>query len=291
MRRLLNAVPIALIALPAAADFPPEIWFSPCGGPTATCVSPRIDHQANRPAVGNCASEPRPVETPSFACDESPRSLNERQVAEGLANASSPYFNAARDPAEPRRLQPIADDAHEMLARWEIASKALFPVTDAERLRLRMVNAGLTGQQCSLVEEFKQTVDAQSLAARYEWTTFSDNGDVVSLTAVPKDELERLFCRSFVVDLDSATGMPTGIRFGSPDSALDATVALRSWLDESANEIRLVGYETDISERRGVRTAELSDQTPRRIDAAESFIAPPAPRPFDCRESVEASKP
>ncbi|MBA3311742.1 MAG: hypothetical protein H0T47_00420 [Planctomycetaceae bacterium] len=290
MRRLFNALPLALAALPAAAELPPEIWFSPCGGPSATCVAPRVDHRINHALIGGWGSQPMQPAVRSYPCGDGTRSFFAEPITEDITATPSPYFTAGDELSQPGRLQPIADNAYEMLARWELASRTFYPVTEAERMRLRFNETELTGQQLNLVCEFNQAIDAGDLTRRYDWTNFSRQGDVVSLTAVPKDDLERLFYDSFIVDVDALTGQPSRVRFGTIDASggdLNPTIALRPWLDESSNDIRLVGYEETPDP---IRTADASENVPRRLDEVESST-PPAPRAFDCVIPVEATKP
>lgn len=248
MRRLFYALPVALTAMPAAAELPPEVWFSPCKGPVATCVRPVATHTQKETCSG-CSSQP----------------------------ASA---------AEPQTLRPIADPTHDILARWEEASRAFYPVTRAERLRLATERPELTGQQIELVCALKQPVRADELVRRYQWTTLRTHGRSVTLIATPHDRLERLFYDQFVVDVDASTGRPSGLRFGTvlvSGKVGRPTVTLRPWLDPSRLEVQLVGFESHDDEPRPLRTADASDNTPQRLPVdSEMRELPPAPELFEC---------
>lgn len=259
MRRLFYALPVMLAATPAAADLPPDVWFSPCSDPVATCVRPTAT-STQKQSCGGCSSQP--------AADE------------------------------PRRLYPIADATGELLDQWERASQEFYPVTEAERLRLRVERTDLTGQQLELVCTMKQPIRASDLVQRYHWSTLATQGEVATLVAVPKDRLERLFYDRFVVDLDTSTGRPAGLRFESGvivGSAITSggdphpTIALRPWLDQSRFEVQLVGFESQDDQPRLLRTADvsddISDDASRRLPLGPALLTPPpAPQTFDCRE-------
>jgi hypothetical protein len=250
MRRLLNALPIAMAAMPAAAELPPDAWFSPCDAPVATCVRP-LEAHANRVSCDGCSSQP----TSSTG---------------------------------PRRLYPVADPTGEILDRWEAASQSFYPMTDAERLRLGTERPELTGQQIELVCALKQPVRADDLTRRYRWATLSKHGETATLVATPQDRLERLFYEQFVVDVDTSTGCPSGVRFGLAilsDKVASQTVALRPWVDPSRLDIELAGFESSEDERQPVRTADASDDATVRLPTKQRTNSlPPAPTQFDCDE-------
>ncbi len=250
MRRLLNALPVALATMPAVAELPPDVWFSPCDAPVATCVRP-LEARANRVSCDGCSSQP----------------------------ASS---------TAPRRLHPVADPTREILDRWEAASQGFYPITDAERLRLRADRPELTGQQIELVCALKQPVRADDLARRYHWATLSKDGETATLVATPLDRLERLFYEQFAVDVDTSTGRPSGVRFGQAvrsGKVGSQTVALRPWLDPSQLDLQLVGFESSEAGPRLIRTADASDDPTQRMPLkTRANSLPPAPEAFDCDE-------
>lgn len=285
MRRLLTAAGIGLSTLPAAADLPPEVWFSPCDGPAATCVSPRAEHLSGYALVDGprCrAATCRPV---CFLTSDGLPVVAEYPP-------SGPAAVALLGGHEPR-LTPIADDAHEILGRWEFASRAHLPTTDAERLRLKYDRPGRSGQELALTCELQGPVDAADLGRRYNWSV-TDDADAVELTAVPKDRLERLFYDRFTVTLDPADWRPTAIRFVTPDGRRGPAVALRPWVDAGAADVRLVAFESPVPAAKPVRTADLSDDAPRPLrDDFAPLALPPAPAPcdLDAPEPIEAPKP
>jgi len=250
MRRLISALPVAIAATPAFAELPPDVWFSPCSDPVATCVRPAATH-TEQASCGGCSSQPASM-------------------------------------SEPRRLHPIADETREILDRWEEASRAFYPVTEAERLRLLVERPELTGQQLELVCALKQPIRANDLARRYDWATLNTRGHIVSLAAVPKDRLERLFYDRFVIDIDRSTGCPAGLQFGSTSTSggtAQSMIAMRPWLDQSRLDIQLVGFESAGESPRMIRTADASDASPpMRPHERKPLMPPPAPRPFDCVE-------
>ncbi len=250
MRRLFYALPVALAAATAAAELPPDVWFSPCSDPVATCVRPVPAH-TQRESCGGCSSQP---------------SSN----------------------SKPRRIHPIADATRDVLDRWEEASRAFYPVTEAERMRLLVERPELTGQQLQLVCAFKQPIRAVDLVRRFDWATLNTQNDLATLVAVPKDRLERLFYDRFIVDFDIATGRPVSLRFESviaSDGIVHAEIAIRPWLDQSRLDIQLVGFESHDDEPRLIRTADASiEAMPLPLRESEPLAPPPAPLSFDCIE-------
>lgn len=298
MRRLPLATLLSLSAAPLAAGLPPDVWFSPCNGPAATCVSAS-------PADG---AKTALVSGPPI------RALRSGVLADGTRSFFEPAAALPPAPADPAdlfreelayfqpQLTPIPDDALEILRRWETASRTFLPVTEAERLRLRFDSPDRTGHELDLACEFQGTIDADDLARRYDWTTVSEVGDLVELTAVPKDEVERLFIERVSVTLDAKTWRPTGLlcgRLDRPGTFANATIPLRPWGDDAT--IQLVGFESDGSDRnatdaeRPIRTADLSDDSPRLTRDDCPLTLPPAPAPLDFvavpLEPVEAPRP
>ena len=147
-------------------------------------------------------------------------------------------------PYEPP-LMPIADVADELLRRWSLASQAHLPVTDAERLRLKYDAPKRSGQELNLVCELQGPIDDADLARRYDWTV-TDDSDAVSLTAVPKDRLERLFYERFTVTLDASNWRPAAVRFETHGRREHSVVALRPWVAEDTSPIEMVGS-SDVS--------------------------------------------
>src|SRR5687768_14837998 len=199
MRRLLIAVGFGLACLPAAAQLPPEDWFSSCDGPVATCISPQPSHHLRYVLLAGAPGEFTHFQNPPSVCD--------LKTAPPIEAAASPFLAPATSLddqfaffAPP--LAPIPDDAHEVLGRWALASRAHLPVIEAERLRLRYAAPRRSGQEISLTCELQGPVNADDLARRYHWSV-TDDADAVELTAIPKDRLERLFYDRFTVTLDA----------------------------------------------------------------------------------------
>ena len=286
MRRLVLAVGVAVSAASVQAQLPPEIWFSPCGGPVATCMSPRVNHRLDMILVagsGRDETSNRPV------CDERIAALFGDETA---GKGQSPYFGIDHLDEEPLRLKPIADDAREILDRWEIASQDFSPVTMAERLRLRYAFPGRTGQAVALTCELQEPVAAKELLRRYEWSVTGEGRHEVELTAVPRDHLERLFYGQFRVMLDTATWQPVSLSFPSAGGS-GSLVALHP-LDITIDDVQLVGFESGQNTARPVRTADLSDESPHSESDQPRIEPPPAPAPCRLdfpRQPVEAERP
>lgn len=285
MRRLFLAAGIGLSTLTAMAELPPEEWFSSCDGPSATCVSPHVEHMGDHVVRGSgdgdgtCGPGELLVEhdLPAFAG-------RRKNDAESIQLAA--FF--------PPSLLPIADDAGEILSRWSLASQSHLPVTDAERLRMKYASPERSGQELSLSCELQGPVDDAELNRRYDWTV-TDDADAVELTAVPRDDLERLFYDRFTVTLDAATWRPTSLRFETPDRRGRQAVALRPWVDEEATVIQVVAYRPPNSAGQPVRTADLSEAAPRLLHTEPAPLElPPAPtpcEPVETRTPIEAPKP
>ncbi|MGC1275766.1 MAG: hypothetical protein WBC44_18830 [Planctomycetaceae bacterium] len=285
MRRLFLAAGIGLSTLTATAQLPPEEWFSSCDGPSATCVSPHIEHLGDHVVrgAGDGDGSCGPIE---FLVEEDLPAFAGKRSGEAEIVQLAALFRAS--------LLPIADDADEILSRWSLASQSHLPVTDAERLRLQYASPERSGQELSLSCELQGPVDDAELNRRYDWTV-TDDADAVELTAIPKDGLERLFYDRFTVTLDAATWRPTAVRFETPDLSGRQAVALRPWVDDEATEIQVVAYRPPSVAEQPIRTADVSEAAPRLLHNEPAPLElPPAPapcEPVETRTPIEAPKP
>lgn len=288
MRRLVIAIIIGSFGIPAVAQQPSESWFSPCNGPIATCLTPQVSHRLDL-ALVNGGIETRDEREAKSICGSPIADLFDDAT---VAGRPSPFFAMETFAYASFELTPIADDAAEILSRWEIAARSHLPVTAAERLRLQYAAPERSGQEITLTCEMQGPIDAANLSRRYDWTV-TDDLDAVELTAIPKDQLERLFYDRFTVTLDATTWRPIALRFPPRDGRIGETVALHPWLDESMSNVQLVAFESD-DERSQVRTADVSDAPPRLLRTEPVLELPPAPAPCEpaaLRDPVEARKP
>jgi hypothetical protein len=203
---------------------------------------------------------------------------------------------------EPTKVPPDSvsggEGARDILERWQAAARVHLPVTEAERLRMRYALPDRTGQELALITELQGPVDAADLARRYDWSV-SDTLDGVALTAVPRDQLERLFYSRFIVTLEGTTYRPIALQILPPGGLPGVAVALHPWIDPNESDIHLVSVEQGRAAL--VRTAEASsnlssDDTvgtlrgrspmpPRRLPQGI------APRVVAPGEPIEARKP
>lgn len=110
-----------------------------------------------------------------------------------------------------------------VLDRWARASKSLSPLSEAEKRTISDTYKHVhSGHELAVALEFRGPVRAADLVAKYRWTGVEATDRAVRLTAVPRDDVERLFFRGFEVTLDPRTHLPVSIRFtprsGRPQS-------------------------------------------------------------------------
>lgn len=288
IQRFVAVAFVGCFAVPASAQLPTEHWFSRCDAPIATCLVPQVSHRLDL-ALINGGIDVQDRNRAGSVCDEPIAALFEETM---IAGRPSPFFAMESFAYASFELAPIPDDSSEILSRWEITAQSHLPVITAERLRMQHAAPERSGQEVALACELQGPIDAADLLKRYDWTV-TDDLDAVELTAVPKDPLERLFYSRFTVTLDSATWRPISIRFPARDGRIGETVALRPWVDEAMPDVQLVAFESN--ERQGfVRTADLSEDSPRLLRTEAVLELPPAPIPCEpkvVREPVEAVKP
>lgn len=299
MRRLFLATGIGVSSLTATAQLPPEEWFSPCDDPLATCISPHIEQLAGYFPYDGFPNDDRRLSTEPDCGPIAFAPLNQPALVAGQSHAKR--LVAYHEPP----LMPIADDAHEILHRWSIASQHYLPATEAERLRLQHASPERTGQELSLTCELLGPIDHADFMQRYDWSVV-DDADDVTLTAVPKDGLERLFYDRFTVTLAAGTWRPASVEFVSPDRDRSTVVALHPWVDEPAvnskpaGNLQVVAFRP--SDESAIRTADISQAVPHDNSHRESrsdreidmpIALPPAPTPCETAPSVpvEAVKP
>ncbi|QDT39708.1 hypothetical protein [Stratiformator vulcanicus] len=103
-------------------------------------------------------------------------------------------------------------DVGDSLRSWSNASKTLFPVTSAERLRLAYQHANCSGHELSLLAELRGPVDVAELGKQYRWEKGESDRTLVGR---PTDSMERLFVDRFEVTLDEKTNLPTSVKVWS----------------------------------------------------------------------------
>jgi len=126
------------------------------------------------------------------------------------AKCVTPSASTIRELPRSSSTNPSVKD---FLRTWENASASHTAWTAREREWLRR-RAGetLSAHAFELVLRLTEPVMAKSLEQDFEWSIASTTESVTTVTAIPRDDATRLFCRALQIDLDHARGVPVAIR-------------------------------------------------------------------------------
>jgi hypothetical protein len=144
-------------------------------------------------------------------------------------------------PAQSAPAAPAAGLNPEHVVReWAAASRVIAPQGKSDHRRLLHTYGNQhNGHQIALICEFRGPVDADRLLERYRFTSAERDGDDILITAVPRDEVERLFVGHFEIGVAADTFLPAAIRFeGSRQPTAARPIALLNrWQREQIAQV------------------------------------------------------
>ena len=148
-------------------------------------------------------------------------------------------------------------DCSPFLTRWELASRKQVNRnrSEVEQLHQRL-RQEFNGHATAAAESMLGVVDANDLQSQFDWQLTDGTVTTVSLTATPRDEVERLFYETIEITLDRKTGQPLRLAIQLKNQSRQT-----AWLPpshHSDNQIRVVRFENEIppSPAALIRTAD-----------------------------------
>ena len=149
----------------------------------------------------------------------------------------------------------------ELLKRWEASANRQRQPSRSEREEFRRsIRDAFNEHAVVAAELFFGDVSSRQLEEAFEWRIVDRSADAVSLEAVPKDEMERLFYRSLSVTLDLKTGAANRLIIVGRNQT--SRIVWKEGRRDADSSITLVNVTSDVppSPIRLVRTADLRNE-------------------------------
>lgn len=158
-------------------------------------------------------------------------------------------------------------DVVHVLYRWQRAS-AETPRSSIDN-DLAAYGDRLSAHELEAAAELCGPISARELIQRYEWTATSDDGGKVTLTAVPRDELGRLFFSAVEIAFAAGAGRPSELRFhdaGNRVRSITVAVPARAGAIQQASAVKTAGAGVQLASFVSVEDEEAEALSTPKID-------------------------
>ena len=147
-----------------------------------------------------------------------------------------------------------------LLSRWEESTRQQSPLSRSQMEELQhAVGQQFNQHTAADLIPLIGPVRADRLQDRYQWAVVQRSRGSITLAAMSRDEMDRLFYHSVIVSLSLAQGLPEQIdvRGRNLQQQLVWKSQRKSDFSRAGNQIQLVGFEQDLPPTpQAVRTTE-----------------------------------